>query len=98
MKQRTRWISIGSLAIVFTAVAFRIPVVAKPTFVVKAKDLGYPAQNCTYCHTVKVPKKATAQQDLNDRGKWLLQRKNELKVPEVLLDWLKDYPGGKEQK
>ena len=98
MNKRSPWGIVGTLLVVFAAVAVRSPVIANPTFVVKAKTLGYPAQNCTYCHTVKVPKKATAQQDLNDRGKWLLQRKNELKVPEVLLDWLKDYPGGKEQK
>ena len=98
MKQRTHGIVVGTLVVVFGAVAVRSPAVAKPTFVVEAKALGFPAQNCTYCHTVTVPKKATAQQDLNDRGKWLLQRKKDLKVPGVLVDWLKDYPGDRGPK
>jgi hypothetical protein len=72
---------------------------AKPVWVKKAKELGFPAQNCMYCHTSKLPKKDTWKpEELNDRGKWLLAEKDKKKAKEVDLNWLKDYPGGKEQK
>lgn len=72
---------------------------AKALWVKKAKDLGYPAQNCLYCHTEKMPKKDTFKAEaLNDRGKWLISEKDKKKATEVDLNWLKDYPGGKEQK
>jgi hypothetical protein len=71
---------------------------AKPMWVKKAKDMGYPAQNCMYCHTVKLPKKDEAKKELNDRGKWLVAQMEKKNAKEVDLEWLKDYPGGKEQK
>jgi hypothetical protein len=66
----------------------------KPT-----KEMGLPAENCLYCHTEKMPKKDTFKVDaLNDRGKWLMSEKDKRKAAEVDPTWLKDYPGGKEQK
>ena len=63
------------------------------------KDMGLPAENCLYCHTEKMPKKDTFKVDaLNDRGKWLMDEKAKKNAPEVDPTWLKDYPGGKEQK
>ncbi len=71
---------------------------AKALWVKQAKDLGYPAQNCQYCHVDKMPKKDTFKADaLNDRGKWLMSEKDKQKK-DIDLNWLKDYPGGKEQK
>lgn len=70
----------------------------KPLFVKKAKELGYPAQNCLYCHTVKLPKKDEAKKQFNDRGTWLSSEKDRRHEKEVDLNWLKDYPGGAEQK
>jgi hypothetical protein len=70
----------------------------KPLWVKKAKDLGYPAQNCLYCHTEKLPKKEHAKEQLNDRGKWLQAEKAKKQAKDVEVEWLKDYPGGKEQK
>jgi len=65
----------------------------KPT-----KEMGLPAENCLYCHTEKMPKKDTFKVDaLNDRGKWLMDEKAKRKA-EIDPTWLKDYPGGKEQK
>ncbi len=73
--------------------------VANPDMVAKVKQAGYPAQNCQYCHVSAVPKKDTFKpEDLNDRGKWLIAEKAKQNVPAVNLDWLKTYPGGKEQK
>jgi len=62
----------------------------------KAKELGYPATNCQYCHVEKLPKKGAVSH--NERGKWLYddQQARKLKAPD--LEKLKDFPGGKEQK
>jgi hypothetical protein len=55
----------------------------------KAKDLGYAATNCQYCHVDKLPKKDAAA--FNDRGKWLHEEKEKRKAKEVDVSWLKDY-------
>lgn len=80
-------------------VALEATAYGKAAWLKKCKDLGYPAQNCLYCHTDKLPKKDTFKLDeLNDRGKWLVAQKDKKKASEIDLAWLKDYPGGKEQK
>ena len=72
---------------------------AHPQLVSEAKKQGLPAQNCQYCHVSKAPTKSTYKaEDLNDRGKWMMTEKEKLKAKGVKADWLKDYPGGKEQK
>jgi len=72
---------------------------AHPQLVSEAKKQGLPAQNCQYCHVSKAPTKSTYKpDDLNDRGKWMMTEKEKLKAKDVKADWLKDYPGGKEQK
>ncbi len=98
MKSVTRTgLVIGGLY--FASVAFQGIAFGKAAFLKGAKDLGLPAQNCLYCHTVKLPKKETFKpEELNDRGKWLLGEKDKKKAAEVDLAWLKDYPGGPEQK
>ena len=71
----------------------------KSAWVKGCKDMGLPAENCMYCHTDKMPKKDTFKADqLNDRGKWLMDQKAAKKADAVDIAWLKDYPGGKEQK
>lgn len=75
------------------------PAAASPALVAKAKEKGYPAQNCQYCHVSNVPKKDTFKpDDLNERGKFLLAEKDKQKAKAPDVDWLKNYPGGKEQK
>lgn len=59
----------------------------------KAKELGYPATNCQYCHVEKLPKKGAMTH--NERGKWLEAEKTKRGAKEVDPEWLKDYPGGK---
>jgi len=61
----------------------------------KVKELGYPAQNCLYCHNEKLPKKGAVTH--NERGKWLIAEKEKRKAKEVDVSWLKDYPGDKEK-
>lgn len=73
--------------------------VAGAPLLVKAKEHGFPVQNCQYCHVSKVPKKeAFKPDDLNERGKWLVTEKDKQKATAVNAEWLKNYPGGKEQK
>ena len=62
----------------------------------QAKDAGFPAQGCQYCHVIAVPKKEGFKpDDLNERGKWLLAEKDKQKAKEVKPEWLKSYPGGR---
>lgn len=72
---------------------------ADPPLVSKAKQAGFPAKNCQYCHVAAMPKKETYKpEDLNDRGKFLAAEKEKQKAAAVNVEWLKTYPGGKEQK
>jgi hypothetical protein len=75
------------------------PAVARPSLIANAKEKGYPAKNCQYCHVSPLPKKDSFKpEDLNERGKFLLIEKDKHKAKDIDVDWLKDYPGGKEQK
>ena len=55
----------------------------------KAKELGYPAANCQYCHEDKLPKKDAHK--FNDRGQFLVEQKEKHKAKEIDLAWLKEY-------
>ncbi len=82
----------GSMALLSMVVT--IPAGATPQMVKQAKDAGFPAQNCQYCHTVAMPKKEGFKPDeLNERGKWLLTEKDKQKAKDVKAEWLKNYPG-----
>ncbi len=59
----------------------------------KAMDLGFPAQDCLYCHNEKLPKKGAFSH--NERGQWLVAEKQKRGAKEVDPAWLKDYPGDK---
>ena len=59
----------------------------------KAKELGFPAENCLYCHNEKLPKKGAATH--NERGEWLKAEKVKRGAKEVDPAWLKDYTAGK---
>ena len=61
----------------------------------KAKELGYAATNCQYCHVDKLPKKDEGKHELNDAGKWLMAEKDKRGAKKVDGAWLKDYPGKK---
>ena len=55
----------------------------------KAKETGFPATNCMYCHNEKVPKKGAVTH--NERGKFLLAEKDKRKATEIDVNWLKSY-------
>ena len=55
----------------------------------KAKELGFPAANCQYCHVDKLPKKDAHKN--NERGEWLHEQKEKRKAKEVDMAWLKEY-------
>jgi hypothetical protein len=92
----------GPLSALAAGLVLALPLaaaVANPEMIGKVKQAGYPAQNCQYCHVSAVPKKETYKpEDLNDRGKWLAAEKTKQNAKAVSVDWLKDYPGGKDQK
>jgi hypothetical protein len=98
---RMSWTALGSMVATITVTGSMVAglAAASPPMIAKAKQKGYPAQNCQYCHVSNLPKKETFKpDDLNDRGKWLAAEKDKQKAKEIDVDWLKDYPGGKEQK
>jgi len=95
MKNRDRLIVAGALLLWSLAAALGT---AKPIWVKKARDLGFPAENCLYCHTVMTPAKDRVQEQLNDRGKWLVAEKERRAAKEVDLIWLKEYESGKNKK
>ena len=75
------------------------PASATSQLLSEAKSQGLPAQNCQYCHVSKMPQKDRFKpDDLNERGKWLMTEKDKQGAKDVKTDWLKEYPGGKEQK
>lgn len=95
----SRTLLTGTMAVAFVLGFASGSAIATPDMVAKVKKAGYPAQNCQYCHVSALPKKDTYKpEDLNDRGTWLLAEKAKQSASAVNVDWLKDYPGGKEQK
>ncbi len=54
-----------------------------------AKDAGFPAANCQYCHVDKLPKKGAAEN--NERGKFLEEMKAKKGAKEVDVTWRKEY-------
>jgi hypothetical protein len=55
----------------------------------KAKEAGFPAANCMFCHNEKMPAKGKVTN--NDRGEFLVKQKEAKKAKEVDVAWLKDY-------
>ena len=76
--------------VIAAALILVIPAQAKPAFVKKAQDAGFPeVKNCMACH-VGTPKKGG---DMTERGKFLISMKAKNKAAEVDLNWLKEYKG-----
>jgi len=72
---------------------------ATPKMLTDAKSAGMPAKNCQYCHVAAMPKKDTFKpEDLNDRGKFLMDDMETRKLKAPDMKKLSDFPGGKEQK
>ena len=90
--------SLVTVSLLLVAGVLAGPAFAEKDLLKLAKDEGYPAKSCQYCHTSKLPKKDTFKRDeLNERGKWLAGEKDKQKAKTVSVDWLKGYSGGKEQ-
>ncbi|MBK5255340.1 MAG: hypothetical protein JJE39_04845 [Vicinamibacteria bacterium] len=56
----------------------------------EAKAAKYPATNCLYCHNEKLPVKGKSVTH-NERGTFLVKMKEEKKVKEVDVAWLKEF-------
>lgn len=92
-------LALGSVTVVSVVLISMGLALASPPMLTKAKQAGLPVQNCQYCHVSKLPKKdGFTPQDLNERGTWLMTEKDTRKAKDIDVDWLKAYPGGKEQK
>ncbi len=57
-----------------------------PPFLSKAKSLGLPAKDCTYCHV-----NASGGEPIGARGKWLVEEKKKRGASAVDVAWLKEY-------
>ena len=55
----------------------------------KAKEAGFPATNCLYCHNEKLPMKGKVTH--NERGTFLVKQKEAKKAKEVDVACLKDF-------
>ena len=55
----------------------------------KAKALGFPANDCSYCQV-----SAAGGQPYNARGNWLVQQKEKRNANVVDVSWLKEYKAG----
>ena len=88
----SRTISLAFMALLAAVAAS--PAAATPQMVKQAKDAGFPAKNCQYCHVAAMPKKEGFKaDDLNERGKWLLSEKDKQNAKDVKAEWLKNYTG-----
>lgn len=80
------------LAVVLTVavlLAGAAPVHATMPMLKKAKELGFPAANCLYCHNEKLPMKGKVTH--NERGTFLIKQKEAKKAKEVDMAWLKEF-------
>jgi hypothetical protein len=82
-----RSVGIGALALALGA-ALTATTYAKPGYLAEAKRLGYPAQDCSYCHT-----KASGGSGWNARGRWLRGEKKARNAKSVQVEWLAEYKG-----
>ena len=77
-----------------TALVLGASMAAMPAFATlqmqkAAKEKGFAATNCQFCHVDKLPKKGAATN--NARGKFLVEQKTKKSAKEVDVSWLKDY-------
>jgi hypothetical protein len=61
------------------------PALAKATWIKKAQAEDPSIKSCVDCHT------SMKSKELNAKGQFLVDKKKELKAPEVDFKWLKDY-------
>ena len=57
-----------------------------PPFLNKAKQLGLPAKDCSYCHV-----NASGGEPYGERAKWLIEEKKKRAASAVDVAWLKEY-------
>lgn len=75
-----------ALALPFVVLAFAPKSYTYPQYLSKAKALGYPADNCSYCH-----RSPSGGSGWNERGRWLIEEKRRREAVQVDVRWLKDY-------
>jgi len=81
---------LAGILTVFVLVAGAVPSHATMPIQKAAKEAGYPATNCLYCHNEKLPVKGKAVSH-NERGTYLVKQKEVKKAKAVDVAWLKDF-------
>lgn len=86
MKRNAARITLCAIFGIFYLVA-TVPIARSyPPFLKKAKELGLPANDCSYCHV-----NAKGGQPLGERAKWLVEEKGKRSATAVDVAWLKEY-------
>ncbi|HVF87052.1 MAG TPA: nuclear transport factor 2 family protein [Pyrinomonadaceae bacterium] len=86
MKRTSTKASIGvAFALLYLSLTV-LNVQSYPPFLNKAKQLGLPAKDCSYCHV-----NASGGDPLGDRAKWLVEEKKKRGASAVDVAWLKEY-------
>jgi hypothetical protein len=75
----------AALVVVSAFIAWSPSVRAKATWVKKAQAEDASVKSCVDCHT------SMKSKELNARGRFLMDKKKELKAADVDFKWLKDY-------
>lgn len=87
MNKQHRFIKIGAATLALAVLVGTISGInAYPPFLRQAKQLGFDAQDCTFCHTQK-----EGGEGWNERGKWLMAEKEKRQESKIDVAWLKDY-------
>lgn len=88
MKNHRKIVSAAVIAVfaVFYFIATMPQAHSYPPFLNKAKQMGLPAKDCTYCHV-----SAQGGDQHNARGNWLVEQKKVKKAYAVDVAWLKEY-------
>ena len=86
IKSHTLRGSVVALALLSVVLAAAQKSYTYPQYLSKAKALGYPADNCSYCH-----RSPSGGNSWNERGKWLIEEKRRREADQVDVRWLRDY-------
>ncbi len=90
MRNMKRTSTKASICVLFALLYLPLTVLdvqSYPPFLNKAKQLGLPAKDCSYCHV-----NASGGEPFGDRAKWLIEEKKKRAASAVDVAWLKEYP------
>ncbi len=89
MRNMKRTSTKASICVAFALLYLSLTVLnvqSYPPFLNKAKQLGLPAKDCSYCHV-----NASGGEPYGERAKWLIEEKKKRGASAVDVAWLKEY-------